>query len=110
MFCNLVLYAVVPNTVVKHKFSVNNKFLHVVVHVKRQLLLNRSEVHWVFDNLKIVIDAILARIDRIVEIVSSLRFPADRQHLLCDLDPSLLGLDLFYIRKINLFWVAQKFL
>lgn len=49
-----------------------------MVHIKSQLLLDRTEVHWLIDYVKIVVDTVLARVHWLVEEIASFRFPADR--------------------------------
>ena len=74
---DLVLHAIVPHTVIKDQLHVDNILFHVLVYVKGQLLLHCPEIHGVLNYLEIVIDSEPTWVDWLVEVVPSLRLPAN---------------------------------
>lgn len=97
IFGYLILFSIVLNTIVENQLHIIDKLLDVVIHIMIEFFLNCSQVHWLLNDLKVIINAVFCRIDWLLEKVSSLCFRTSCQHSLSGFYPCLLDLDFFKV-------------
>lgn len=93
MLGNLVFGSIVFDAVVKHQFHVGYELLNIVVNVECQFLFDSSEIHRLLYDIEVIIDVVLARVNWLVEVVSSLSLPTYCQNFLSSLHPRFLLLN-----------------
>lgn len=76
MFGYDVLRAIVLHAVVEHQVHISCELLNAIVYVCVQLLSDCPEVHWLCDNVEVVVYIVLYGIYWVVEIVPSFGLPA----------------------------------
>ena len=87
-----VLRPVVLHAVAKHQIHVPDELVYFVVHIVSQLLLYRPEIHRLRYYVEVVVDPVLCRVHRFVEVVPPLTLRTHTQHPYCRLYPRVLRL------------------
>jgi len=96
---DLTVLSVVLNAVLEDEVHIVEEVLQLEVLIRVQFLLDEAKVHWLLNDVKIVGDVQLLRVDRLVEDPRLIMLPQGVYHALSGFVPAIV--DLSMIRHIR---------
>lgn len=86
---NLTVLTVILNAVLEDQVHVVEEVLELQILIRVQLLLYRAEIHWLLNDLEVVRDVQLLRVNRFKEDPSLLQLHEVSHHSLCGFIPRI---------------------
>ena len=86
---NLTVLTVILNAVLEDQVHVVEEVLELQILIRVQLLLYRTEIHWLLNDLEVVRDVQLLRVNRFKEDPSLLQLHENSHNSLCSFIPRI---------------------